>query len=59
MSVLPFCILQGNRDERENIDVSLAQQDAQVKSDLMLGITVCTLHETANRLQFTSYLFLG
>lgn len=59
MSVLPFCILQGNRDERENIDVSLAQQDAQVKSDLMLGIAVFTLHETANRLQFTSYLFLG
>lgn len=27
-----FCVLQGNRDERPNVDISLAKQDAQVKS---------------------------
>lgn len=30
-------VLQGNRDERENVDISLAKQDAQVKTpDFML-----------------------
>ena len=28
----PVLFLQGNRDERENVDISLAKQDAQVKS---------------------------
>lgn len=30
MITMLFCPLKGNRDERENVDTSIAQQDAQV-----------------------------
>lgn len=36
------CIFQGNRDERETVDISLVQQDAQVGSaSLSLRANVC------------------